>query len=747
MTPPDSTTAAEQSSTTSLRELATLGPAVAALAALLLVIATGDAYPREVVTGVAGIAVLQVLPGVLLWRSVRPVDGWLVEDLVMGLALGAALAVPVQIVTAAADLRLLAFVLPLALAAALLATPATRDRIATRQVGSLPWWWGAALLPTIATGVTAFLSSLQYPVRWTGYANQYVDRGFHQGLVDEALHRFPPHYPYVADEAVSYHWFSHAWNAHVATVADLPPDVTLYLLTPALIAIAGPVLLAVVGLRLTGRPWIGIFAGVVGYLANQLQPWLTTRSWSPFGFESPSQQFALLIYPALLAVIGLRWQDRVPRRASTVVLLLLMLVAAGTKGTTLSVLVPAMLLATVAMALFDRSRLRVVATDAAITLVAFVFTTVVVFGGETKNLEVKPFEWMATTSGEDFGLVDPEPWSAHGLALVALWLVGVCLAGAAVFAALALRDGRRDPVLWLLTGCTCSGIGALVVFVQLAESHVYFHKVAILPFGLAVGVGLGHLADRVRRPGRLALAGLGTGLLTAGILAVVGSTQDDPGELTAWATTAVLVAVVLVVAWQVAPRLDPGPGAGLVGATLVATVGLIAAGIVGPAVSLSKYDRPNRAVTERAATPILIFAGDVRALRWLERNSEPDDLAATNRHCRGLVEEGCDRRAFQFSAYSERRFLVEGWGYTPLADAQYDPATGSRWKDFWDTELITENDRFFSDPDEAGRDALLDRGVRWLVLDTRVPEAAETLEPWATLRRTSRNLRIYELTR
>lgn len=722
--------------TTLLRELATLGPPATFLGGLLLVAVRGDAFPGEVVLALAAIAAFHLLPGVLLWRAVRPQDGWLVEDLAMGLAIGAALSVPAQVLTVVSGLDVLAFAVPVLLVALLLELPGPRARILSRAASPLPWWWGASLAPVLVVGTLEYLKGMAVPVRWTGYASRYVDRGFHEGLVDELLHRFPLRYPWVASEEVSYHWFSHAWNASVVTLSGAPVDVVLWRITPALLNVAAPLLLAIVAVRLTRLTWTGPMAAAVAYLASTLQPWRLGSSSTPFAFESPSQEFAALVYPALLALIALRWTGRLGTAGGTGLTLLLLLVCAGTKGTTLAVLLPALLLAAAATVLFARSRLRVVLTDTALTVGVFVLSTAVIFGGETKNLEVVPFEWMATRMGGSLGGV-PEILSPAGLGLVAIGLLTTALVGAGVLAALVTRAGRTDPVLWLFVGGTCSGIGALLVFVQVAQSHVYFYKVSLVPFGLAVACAAAHVAEGTR-PARPLLTGLLAGTTAAAVIAVVGGPwRSEPSPTAAWLSLAAVL--LLVVATCAALLRRRGTRA----VALAAAVGMVASAALGSMVSFLDHESPERLQADRAG-PSWTHASDVRVMRWLRDHSDPEDLVATNRHCRGATVPDCDRRRFDVASYSERRVLVEGWAYTPKADAQYDKETGKRWQEFWDTELIEDNDRFFTAPDAAGRAALLDRGVRWLVLDDRAP-GAKTLEPWAELRHEGRHLSVYEL--
>jgi hypothetical protein len=134
----------------------------------------------------------------------------------------------------------------------------------------------------------------------------------------------------------------------------------------------------------------------------------------------------------------------------------------------------------------------------------------------------------------------------------------------------------------------------------------------------------------------------------------------------------------------------------------------------------------------------------VPAGRWLRDHSDPNDLIATNAHCYSVSP--CDNRHFSISAYTERRVLVEGWGYTARSIAE----SVHEGIDFANVgydkpDLLAANDAAFTRPSAATVDNLRDRyGVRWLVVEQRTGSAVD-LSPFATLRWRSAHYAIYEL--
>jgi hypothetical protein len=144
-----------------------------------------------------------------------------------------------------------------------------------------------------------------------------------------------------------------------------------------------------------------------------------------------------------------------------------------------------------------------------------------------------------------------------------------------------------------------------------------------------------------------------------------------------------------------------------------------------------------------------VTPGSLRGARWLRAHSAPDDIVATNIHCRTLRDGDCDNTQFWVAAFAERRVLVEGWGFTARNNAAFRAGTGHSplYLPFWDRERLAANDAVFRHPTRENLAYLRDRwNVRWLFVHTRGGGRADPrLDDLADLRWRSAQARVYEL--
>jgi len=157
---------------------------------------------------------------------------------------------------------------------------------------------------------------------------------------------------------------------------------------------------------------------------------------------------------------------------------------------------------------------------------------------------------------------------------------------------------------------------------------------------------------------------------------------------------------------------------------------------VGMFSGLTKFDQKAYSLPEH---PYSISIGTAKIAKYLQDESNKNDLIATNRHCAGMEEnQTCTARQFALSALSERRVLLEGWSYTicPLSE----PILNKYWKeDFWKL-----NQDFLINPNAKNWEMFQKTGVDWLVVDSTRPSASNYNE-FADLIKTEGSMSLWKI--
>jgi hypothetical protein len=157
---------------------------------------------------------------------------------------------------------------------------------------------------------------------------------------------------------------------------------------------------------------------------------------------------------------------------------------------------------------------------------------------------------------------------------------------------------------------------------------------------------------------------------------------------------------------------------------------------IGMFSGLTKFDQKAYSLPEH---PYSISIGTAQIAKYLQDQSNKNDLIATNRHCAGPEEnQTCTARQFALSALSERRVLLEGWSYTtcPLSE----PILNKYWKeDFWKL-----NQDFFINPNAQNWMAFQQTGVDWLVVDSTRP-SAPNYKDFADLIKTEGSVSLWKI--
>ncbi|MFI7642182.1 hypothetical protein [Nonomuraea sp. NPDC049400] len=683
------------------------------------------------------------LPGLLWIRALYHRGRTFSEELAMGVALGYALEVLTYIPARAIGVPLLVMAWPISTYALFLAVPGLRGHWRGRpRTARPPRWWPWSLTLTVICLVlwTAAGFFDAHALTWPAMASSHVDMPYHLALVGEVKHHVPPTVPGVAGEPLAYHWFLHAHVAAASWVTGVEPLVLLFRLAvlPMLAVLA--VLLGVVGRRVTGS-WAGGLAAVASTLfvaAPSLYTgsvagvfsWASMPSWS-----SPSQVFcALLFAPVVLLVIDLL-QGSGPARGRWVLLVVMMSAVMGAKATYLPVLAAGMVAVVAVEAVRWRRLPRRALAVLGLTVACLAVSHVLLYGRAGQGLVLDPLSitrvtWRNLTG---VGASAEVPWGA------ALGVGGLCvLCGAITWCGVLglvvrSRELLRTPIV-LVLGMSLAGFAAFLLLGHPGLSQGYFLQAACPYLAMAAVAGA---ARAVREAGltvrAIAVAG-GAGVLIAMAIRVLFDVRNPlrPGQngLALYLPYLALVGVVVLVALRRRGRR-----------TLALTICLVT-GAGTPAAWLARTppDPYGEAVTQDVPPGLLA------ASRWLRGHSAPDDIVATNTHCRLGHENPCDSRAYWTAALTERRVLVEGWAYAARNTNGWRPGEAVTSRPFWDRERIRANDAVFEQPSADVVQRLRDRyGVRWLLVDERRLAPGSALGIFAGPRYRSGDFGVYQV--
>ncbi|PWU46910.1 hypothetical protein DLJ46_16265 [Micromonospora globispora] len=739
------------------RAAARYAPVAAGSALVAIVLLTTGTPAPDIARWTAYALLAVLLPGTLVYRALRARPHTLVEDLAMGGAVGLVLELVAWALFAAVGapgwLRLwpLAVVLPFA------TVPRLRRHWRVRFPTAAPSGWAWSLAAVVA-GFTLYLneSFLRVnPVLPTDEGQaQYIDLAFQLSIAGAATHQMPPDVPQVAGEPLHYHWFGFAHLAATSLVSGVDlPTVFFRLAVPALCALAA-VLVAVVGWRITGRPYAGVVAaalmftvGEFGFENGYRQLFGSQATFIVWGSPSMTYSWVLLLplIAALGEIVGRPRGVAVPPlgRGAWALALLFLAASTGAKASSVPVVLAALAVTAVLLLAARRRLPRAVLLAGGLAVAAQLFATAVLFAFESHGVTVDPFSGLRTYVGTGHSAgVTALLWAA----VVVAFLLNLQLRLAGVVALLRLRRWRLEPVQLFLLGGALAGPATYLLVGHPGSSNQYFTR-AGFAFGVLLSAwGWVELADRAALPprGRL-LLGAGTAgfavLLTAVQLSAAVTSPATPAyapvlPLLCWAAGLTLVALLVALCWPV--LVGRWPALAGRGTLLLLTAALVAGapGLVMDAAAAHHY--PNGGAYAVVSMP----ASRVEAARWVRAHSAPDDVVATNVHCRQVVNGWCDARSFWLSGYAERAVLVEGWAFAPrmvgLPEGPYAP--------FWDAGRLRANDAAFTTPTAAGLAELRDRyGVRWLVVDREVAPESPELRSLADLRFENGRMAVYRL--
>jgi hypothetical protein len=744
---------------------------VVVIAALVVVAHHGEVSFGDIALYALRLVVAVLLPGVLLSRLVRSGPRTGIEDLAVGYAVGTLAQVPVWWLFL--RLGLTYWIWPALVVAAIALCPPARRRVMETELDATPLAWSASVAGICLTALAWVRGDF---LRWSppephGVHTYYNDLNYHMSIAAETERAMPPTLPQVAGEPLYYHWLAHLDMGLASKLTGVELSAVMYQLWVPVTLLAGVVVVAACGSRISGRLWAGPLAAVFLYVAGEIVmgSW-TSRPFAPitqfYAWASPSQTIAIVFaVPALGAIIDyLRRQDGAGRQ-----FLLLGLPLFGALALAKSAELPVLIggsavLLVLALLRKERDLLRRTFLTSSALSVVFLISVVTVYGGQSGGLSFSPLFIMRQLAGSYTSVrMDAFPTVRTSIAVLivtAIWAVTVLARTWGIVLGIA-RWRTADPGLLLLIGVFVTGVAAFLMLEHPGGSQVYF-----LISAFAAGALASAWAISERAPALSArTAGLIGVLVVAGGLAAYSSqdlfakTRPTVGffhqvvflglPVLIVLTTAGVLSLVVVVAHR-RGRLRE------LSVVTVVTAAVISGGIANT-IQYTLSTLPSTSVAkvyaEREGPATGVSAKGVAAARWIRDHSAPDTVVATNRHCLvGQIFPGsgpvtrCGVDSFWVSAWSERRVLVEGWGFSSRAlTAEIENGRPYENQPFWDQPLLKANDGFFESPTREEAAFLCKRGARFALLDRRYQPDLPKLEPVAKLVYSNSDAEVYRL--
>jgi hypothetical protein len=719
---------------------------------------------------------LVAVPGVLLWRLARQRARSLAEDFGPGLALGYVLEVLGYLAARSLGQPRAVMVVPATILVLFLALRPLRRywrAAAGAERAPIGWIWANA---GIAAAVLIWAALFFLRTRGVDYTFNDGDLSFQLALIGEVRHHMPPQVPWVHGEALSYHWFAYADIAAISWVTGVDPPTLLMGLYFVPLLGALPFAVSALARQVTGRWWPGPVAALLTLAGVAPYPygWPAPETYRASGlgpvddgavlrfglFSSPTQTFAALLGIGLVMVLVDLLRSVHTGRRSYFLLAAFVAVICGAKATYLPIILCGLLLVLAGTLITGRRWHRPALGATAVVIPGLLFAQLVLFRGEAQGMEIEPLaglSWYSLGAATGLGASVPTAGAALAVLTAVTLLAWVMIWGGA--AAVLTTDARRDPAHLLMVGIGVAAFGAVLLLNHYGFSQTWFLVAARPYLAVAAVAGLAALAGEFRaaRAGRRLVAAALIGIGVAWVMPFLGRhtapTVRNDGRMR------VLIDVVVPNVVLVVAVLAGAAAAWLIGRRVAAPRGWAAAVAVAMMIGISLY--PSGVVVaghvraaaaagfapEPAMKP-LWPAGTRSAAAWLRRNSDPDDLVATNAHCRRTRALACDNLHFWFAAFTERRFLLEGWGYTPTANRLLtEMGRRGNFIAYWDPDRLTANDAAFHRPGADTVGALRDAyRVRWLFVDLNDKAVRpDLLARHATLLHRSGMVAVYRL--
>lgn len=517
----------------------------------------------------------------------------------------------------------------------------------------------------------------------------------------------PTFFPFVAEAQVplKYHWGAFSLGSFISFFGIVELVVSIFKTQFMLLGILYFGLLYLTG-KAIGRSWIaGIFAVILGGLTIYPSfPELNDQIGlaRPFISSTSMPQFTANVFAILAIFLVYSYkQIRINDKVKFIILLFVTLSATLSKGP-VGLLVVVLTLSTVILNYREELKYNLINLLAPTTFGFIVgYTQVTSFdspeGKSGTSLWLNPFGTFKLLS-EGYGL---DLNSRSVAVFLILFLVSF---SALIFATIHTYHQKTFKLFSPLVVTILTGIGGALLLETWGYSQLFLLYSVIPLIGVLLASSAFYQDSEIKSDKMLLVV---LGLIGQPVLFNLFSSFVSKAQvLRTFGLWVLATIVVLLIAGLAAKVLNQR----------IFNYLLITSLSIGMFSGLTKLDPKAYSLPEH---PYSISVGTAKIAKYLQEESNKNDLIATNRHCAGLEEnQTCTARQFALSALSERRVLLEGWSYTtcPLSE----PILNKYWKEnFWKL-----NQDFLIDPNAQNWEMFQKSGVDWLVVDATRPSAS-----------------------
>lgn len=608
---------------------------------------------------------------------------------------------------------------------------------------------GVAVAVAVSVGLVFLLCLgwllpfIPLPGTTAGVVSYDYDSLFRLGIAADALHHWPPANPSIAGQDLPYHTWAYVREASEARVTGIDLPVIAFRLDVTTTAIA--LVLAIGALaRTAGAGALGVgLAPLLLLSAGELD--LHPDVDFPFSgavvqylATDPSTGLGLTLFAGAATALWQLAEDH-RDRGRLVLAMLLLFGAIGAKVPAVPVLFGGALLLCAWQLLVRRSLIPGLVAGLSLSAVAVGLGVVFLYSGAGHNpgpalsplAAIEEMEFIrALRSSGAVGAIPGYDAVPDALQTVILAFAGIAGLAAAALSGLALRRRRAKT-----DACTSSPDGWLValtlagalpfLLLNLSGNEIYFAHYGLLAGTVLAAARFDRYAWQLGCRGRhRRFIAAAAGAMAFGLAAAVWISHRGPelGPSIRPTVLAISLAVALAIGLH---RLSHSRTA--IGPLICAAImglGLLDGPLdtVPRSIDAARHDTVFYATGGRGLTNELLTG-----LRWIRDRTPNEAVIAVNNHF--TDDEGSDPRAFQYSAFSERRVYLQSWLYTPGAARLGSDRVREGAQPYPELERV--NTGAF-EGDRGALQELRRAGVGYLVLDRRYGHASARLSRSAT---------------